>query len=106
MGATHLLELGAVAVPVPLREETLFGADLDQQGLQVGEDLAVRELAHPHGPLGGVHVADAHHALSVGARAQLHRHDPGAALCTGPTPKQDLLKLGQVAGRSLGRFKG
>lgn len=98
MGAAPYLPQGAA---LALDQETLSGADLDQQRLQVGEGLVVWELHHSHGPLGGVHVAHPDHALPVGPWGEAHGHHSGTGLGPRPAPEEDLLELGQVSRRGL-----
>lgn len=98
---TDLSQLIAVTTPLTLCEQTLFGANLDQQGFQVGEDLVVKELAHPHRPLGRIHIAHANHTLAVSPGGVAHCHHTSAALNTAPTTKQNLFELGQVSWRTL-----
>lgn len=98
---THLPQLVAVTAALSLHQQTLLGADLDQQGLQVGEDLVVRKLAHPHRPLGSIHVAHAHHSLAIRAGGVTHCHHAGAALSATSPTEQNLLELGQVSRGTL-----
>ena len=90
--AAYLAQLAALGAAFALGQETLFGADLDQQRLQVGEELIVWELAHSHHPLRGIHIAESNHALAVGPGDNAHGHHSRAGL--GPAAKENLLKLG------------
>lgn len=100
---THLPQLVAVTTALCLHQQTLFGPDLDQQGLQVGEDLIVGELTHPHHPLGSIHVAHSYHSLAVRPGGVAYCHHTGTALSAASTTKQNLLELGQVSRGTLGR---
>lgn len=98
---THLSEFITLRAAFTLRQETLFGADLHEQGLQVGEDLIVGELTDSHGSLGSIHVAHPNHTLSVCPCSIAHGHNTCTAFCFRPTAKQNVLELSQVSRRCL-----